>query len=115
MHIYNLVTRAIVVLLVARAVAAPVSLRRRDDGPPTRSVLVVRRAYGWPQQRFERISHASKLLKSFPGRDRPATEHGGLLRGHRAIPISSPALTSSLAPGTSGERPRRRPTDRLRC
>lgn len=115
MYVYALVTRAIVVLLVARAVAAPVSLRPSHDGPPTRSVLVVRRAYGWPQQRLERFSHSSKLLKLFRGKNRPVTVDVVLVRDSRATPIPLSSTTPSTAPRSLGARAASQMTDHLRC
>lgn len=117
MHVFTFVTRVIVTLLVARAIAAPLAaLRLNTDDATFHSILVVRRVYAWPQQRLERFSPSSKLLELFQGKNKPVSEDAGLLWESR--PLRTTFLSSiiaSHASGASGDRAASRSTERLRC
>ena len=114
MHVRVLVTRAIVALLVARALAAPISIRPQA-GLPFRHCVLVARVCNWPPQRLERFSHSSKLLQLFQGKNGAACDVTGLPRETRPLPTSDPSITPSLAAEALGARAMSHSTDHLRC
>jgi hypothetical protein len=114
MRVYALVTRAIVALLVVRALAAPISFRPQA-GCHFRRCVFVARVCNWPPQRLERFSHSSKLLQLFRGKNRAVPDVAGLPRETRPLPASDPSLAPYLAPVAFGARAASRSTDHLRC
>lgn len=83
-----LLKRSLMILLVLRAIVAPVTLH------PSSSCLrptVMVRMRCWPPQRLQRFSGASKLLQLCVGKNRPAPDVG---------PRPADAWPLRAAPGT---------------
>lgn len=95
MRVPTAILRALVLLLIVRAVCAPLTVRPTKLGHLYRARVVVSVRTCWPPQRFERFSSTSKLLKLFQGKDKSEVEDAGRLLSGR--PFSSP-LTAVLGP-----------------
>jgi hypothetical protein len=91
-----LLKKSLLILLVLRAIAAPVTLPTSTPSNSRHPLFVVRMCC-WPFQRLQRFSASSKLLQLYSGKNRvPSGEGAWLLlcwpraasRAHLAAPIS---------------------------
>lgn len=77
MRLSKFAVRLLVLLLALRVVLAPLTIRPAKSGQIYRARLVVSMRHGWPQQRLERFSSNSKLLKLFQGKHKSQTPDSG--------------------------------------
>jgi hypothetical protein len=73
MRIPVLILRALLLLLVARFIAAPVTLRPTAPDSHQHSFLIFR-ICSWPPQRLQRFSSSSKLLQLLQGKNKVGPE-----------------------------------------
>jgi hypothetical protein len=105
---------AIILLLMARVVAAPLALPPAVDySHPSHGFVF--RVCSWPPQRLQRFSSSSKLLRLLQGKNKAGSAEGLCLLPPR---IPGPSPQSLLFPYGAGSPPggsANRSTDRLRC
>lgn len=96
-----LLTRTLVILLVLRAVAAPVALHPSTASPSPHQSFVIRMRC-WPFQRLQRFSASSGLLQGCSGKNRLLSGEGSrLLNFWPPRPAPDPYLAVPIprAPG----------------
>lgn len=98
MRVPTVIIRALVLLLVVRAVCAPLTVRPTKSGHLYRARVVVSVRTCWPQQRLERFSSTSKLLKLFQGKDKSDADDTGRLLNDRAFWLSPNTSLASRLP-----------------
>ena len=94
MRLPKTLLRSLVILLVLRAVIAPVTVRTIKAGHLQRARVVMCMRVGWPLQRLERFSSSSKLLKLFQGKHKDQSDASGWWLTARA-PWACPAIALS--------------------
>jgi hypothetical protein len=103
--------RILILLLILRVVAAPLTIRPGKSG---HNSTVVRRVSSWPLQRLQRFSSTSHLLELFEGRNKAGREGEGRRLSVRSLwPDTRTPLPSDLDHPRGSPAPRS--DDRLRC
>lgn len=98
MRLSNRLFKSLVLLLILRAVFAPLTVRAAKSGQLYRARVVVSMRHCWPQQRLERFSSTSKVLKLFQGKHKTQTDGDGQRLTYRSLWFSPEShLTPSLA------------------
>ncbi len=110
----GLMTRAVMMLLIVRAIAAPVALRPKTAGYAYVHGLALR-VCAWPQQRLQRFSASSKLLQLRQGRNRVVADHSDRPPGFRSVWSARPRSTGPQGVSRICGMPAFLSTRRLRC